>query len=77
MALETHRDVFFDTGRLITALEELQDSIKYGAIIGALKPLSGHTRESEINRRHKKTFEWMITPENQVRPGLCNISFMD
>jgi ABC-type bacteriocin/lantibiotic exporter with double-glycine peptidase domain len=77
--VSNHNDIFLDMSRLIAVFEEAQDSINHAAIIRALKPLSAHTRESEINRHHRKTFEWIIEPEceSQGQPDLHSISFVD
>lgn len=77
--VSNYNNIFLDMSRLIAVFEEAQDSVNHAAIIRGLKPLSAHTRESEINRHHRKTFEWIIEPEyeSQGQPDLHNISFVD
>ena len=77
--VSNHNDIFMDMSRLIAVFEEAQDSIKHAAIIRALKPLSAHTRENEIQRHHGKTFEWIVEPEYecQGQHDIHNICFVD
>jgi hypothetical protein len=76
--LSNQNNILLDMKRVLAVFEEVQDSLNLAAIIRALKPKSD-TRESEISRQHRKTFEWIIKPvhESQGQPCLQNIPFVD
>lgn len=74
----SHNNVFPDMSRLIAVFKEAQDSINHAAITRALKPLPAHSRETDINRHHRKTFEQIIKPEYESQgPSFHDISFVD
>ena len=54
--------VFQDMSRIVAILEEAQDSVRHTTIMRVLKPESAYTRESEIHRNHRHTFEWILKP---------------
>ncbi|KAK0612560.1 hypothetical protein B0T17DRAFT_511741 [Bombardia bombarda] len=57
------------TSRIVTTLEEAQDSINHAVIMRALRPQLTNHRENEISGRYKKTFEWVLdpNPESETR----------
>jgi len=68
--------ILVETTAIHNAIKEGQDSIKHGAILRVLKPLSAGIRESEIARRHAETFNWMVEPHEQTAQG-TDVRFID
>ena len=64
-----------DKDRLIAGFRNGQDAVKHSSIIRTMKPISCHTRESEISRHHAETFQWIVDGSEQS--GCLQTGFLD